>query len=198
MVRQARILAQATAQLIQAIKGEADALPNSDVQQRLLAAARSLADATAKMVEAAKACASNPSDADEQSKLRRAAEDLRSVTQSAAGDAIRKKVIKRLETAAKHAAATATQSIAAAQAAGPHNTNPTSQDQLLAACKAVADQIGKLVQAVKGTLAAPESPAAQLALISASDDFIQVRPSFTVLSISSNRHESPRISSNLS
>ena len=175
MVRQARILAQATAQLIQAIKGEADALPNSDVQQRLLAAARSLADATAKMVEAAKACASSPNDADQQSKLRKAAEDLRSVTQVAAGDAIKKKVIKRLETAAKHAAATATQSIAAAQAAGAHNTNPTSQDQLLAACKAVADQIAKLVQAVKGTLATPESPAAQLALISASDDFIQVR-----------------------
>lgn len=174
MVRQARILAQATAQLIQAIKGEADALPNSDVQQRLLAAARSLADATAKMVETAKACASNPNDADQQSKLRKAAEDLRSATQSAAGDAIKKKVIKRLETAAKHAAATATQTIAAAQAAGPHNTNPTSQDQLLAACKAVADQIAKLVQAVKGTLATPESPAAQLVLISASNDFIQV------------------------
>lgn len=84
------------------------------------------------------------------------------------------KVVKRLETAAKHAAATATQSIAAAQAAGPHNTNPTSQDQLLAACKAVADQIAKLVQGVKGTLANPDSPTAQLALIGASEEFIQV------------------------
>ena len=35
MVRQARVLAQATAQLIQAIKGEAEALPDSDLQQRL-------------------------------------------------------------------------------------------------------------------------------------------------------------------
>ena len=174
MVRQARVLAQATAQLIQAIKGEAEALPDSDLQQRLLAAARSLAEATARMVEAAKACASNPNDSEQQMKLRRAAEDLRSATQAAAGDAIKKKVIKRLETAAKHAAATATQSIAAAQAAGPHNSNPTSQDQLLAACKAVADQIAKLVQGVKSTLANPESPAAQLALISASEEFIQV------------------------
>ena len=173
MVRQARILAQATAQLIQAIKGEAEALPDTDLQQRLLAAARSLAEATARMVEAAKACASNPNDTEQQWKLRRAAEDLRSATQAAAGDAIKKKVIKRLETAAKHAAATATQSIAAAQAAGPHNSNPTSQDQLLAACKAVADQIAKLVQGVKGTLANPDSPAAQLTLISASEEFIQ-------------------------
>ena len=59
MVRQARVLAQATAQLIQAIKGEAEALPDSELQQRLLAAARSLAEAMARMVEAAKACASN-------------------------------------------------------------------------------------------------------------------------------------------
>ena len=66
MVRQARVLAQATAQLIQAIKGEAEALPDSDLQQRLLAAARSLAEATARMVEAAKACASNPNDDQQQ------------------------------------------------------------------------------------------------------------------------------------
>ncbi|XP_059352131.1 talin-2-like isoform X2 [Daphnia carinata] len=173
MVRQARVLAQATAQLIQAIKGEAEALPDSELQQRLLAAARSLAEATARMVEAAKACASSPNDASQQQKLRQAAEELRGTAQAAAGDAIKKKVIKRLETAAKHAAATATQSIAAAQAAGPHNSNPTSQDQLLAACKAVADQIAKLVQGVKSTLANPESPASQLALISASEEFIQ-------------------------
>ena len=127
MVRQARVLAQATAQLIQAIKGEAEALPDSDLQQRLLAAARSLAEATARMVEAAKSCASNPNDTEQQMKLRKAAEDLRSATNVAAGDALKKKIIKRLETAAKHAAATATQSIAAAQAAGPHNTNPTTQ-----------------------------------------------------------------------
>ncbi|KAK4020002.1 hypothetical protein OUZ56_001999 [Daphnia magna] len=173
MVRQARVLAQATAQLIQAIKGEAEALPDSELQQRLLAAARSLAEATARMVEAAKACASSPNDANQQQKLRQAAEELRGTAESAAGEAIKKKVIKRLETAAKHAAATATQSIAAAQAAGPHNSNPTSQDQLLAACKAVADQIAKLVQGVKSTLANPESPASQLALISASEEFIQ-------------------------
>jgi len=173
MVRQARVLAQATAQLIQAIKGEAEALPDSDLQQRLLAAARNLAEATARMVEAAKACASSPNDNEQQMKLRKAAEDLRAATNAAAGDALKQKVVKRLETAAKHAAATATQSIAAAQAIGLHNTNPTSQDQLLAACKAVADQIAKLVQGVKGTLANPDSPAAQLALISASEEFIQ-------------------------
>lgn len=48
------------------------------------------------------------------------------------------------------------------------------QNQLLAACKAVADQIAKLVQGVKGSLANPDSPAAQLSLISASEEFIQV------------------------
>lgn len=61
MVRQARRLGQATAQLIQSIKGEAERSPDQpDVQKRLLAAAKTLADATAKMVEAARRCASDP------------------------------------------------------------------------------------------------------------------------------------------
>ena len=38
----------------------------------------------------------------------------------------------------------------------------------------IADQIAKLVQGVKATLANPDSPSAQLALISASEEFIQV------------------------
>lgn len=50
MVRQARRLGQATAQLIQSIKGEAERQPDSELQRRLLAAAKTLADATARMV----------------------------------------------------------------------------------------------------------------------------------------------------
>lgn len=92
MVRQARVLAQATADLIQAIKGEAEVVPDTDLQQRLLAAARSLAEATARMVEAAKACARSPNDGDQQQKLRRAAEELRAAADAAAGDALKKKV----------------------------------------------------------------------------------------------------------
>merc|ERR1719187_677908 len=60
MVRQAKILAQATSHLIQAIKLEAEAQPEPDRQNQLLAAAKALADATARMVEAAKQCAANP------------------------------------------------------------------------------------------------------------------------------------------
>lgn len=51
MVRQARRLGNATAQLIQSIKGEAEKLSNNtDIHKRLLAAAKTLADATARMV----------------------------------------------------------------------------------------------------------------------------------------------------
>lgn len=45
---------QATSLLVNAIRGQAESHPDSDVQKRLLAAAKALADATAKMVEAAK------------------------------------------------------------------------------------------------------------------------------------------------
>lgn len=54
MVKQARVLGQATANLIQSIKVEAEKQPDSELQHKLLAAAKQLADATAKMVEAAR------------------------------------------------------------------------------------------------------------------------------------------------
>ncbi|VVD01405.1 unnamed protein product, partial [Leptidea sinapis] len=59
MVRRARHLGQATAQLIAHIKTEAEK-QGSENQGRLLAAAKLLADATARMVEAARLCATSP------------------------------------------------------------------------------------------------------------------------------------------
>merc|ERR1719297_744534 len=138
MVRQARILAQATAELIQAIKGEAESQSDSDLQKRLLSAAKALADATADMVEAAKRCASSPNNESSQEQLKRAADHIRATTSEAVGTTIKRKMIKRLENASKHAAATATQCIAASQGAGGHNSNPMAQDELMDSCKAVA------------------------------------------------------------
>lgn len=97
------------------------------------------------MVEAAKQCASNPSDPESQNRLKETAENLRSTTHAAVGTTIKRKMIKRLENASKHAAATATQCIAASQGAGGHNTNGMSQDELMESCKAVADVIPRLV-----------------------------------------------------
>ncbi|PSN52989.1 Talin-1 [Blattella germanica] len=173
MVRQARVLGQATAQLIQAIKGEAEKQPDSEIQRRLLAAAKTLADATARMVEAARLCASNPHDAQRQNQLRQAVEELRAATTAAATPALRKKLIARLEAAAKQAASTATQCIAAAQGAAHFNANKASQEELMSDCKVVADHIPSLVEGVKGTLSNPENPGAQLNLINASEQFLQ-------------------------
>ena len=58
MVKQAKILAEATSSLVNAIKFEAQY--DSDNRRRLLDAAKVLADATSKMVEAAKLAAKNP------------------------------------------------------------------------------------------------------------------------------------------
>lgn len=79
MLRQAKLLGQATAHLIESIKGEAENEYdiNSDKRTRLLAAAKVLAEATARMVEAARACASAPSDVAAQSNLKQAVEELR-------------------------------------------------------------------------------------------------------------------------
>merc|ERR550532_2697849 len=173
MVRQARILAQATAELIQAIKGDAESQTDSDLQKRLLSAAKALADATADMVEAAKKCAASPGNETSQEQLKRAADHIRATTSEAVGATIKRKMIKRLENSSKHAAATATQCIAASQGAGSHNTSNTTQDQLMESCKAVADVIPKMVEGVKYSMQNPSSAMAQLNLINNAERFLQ-------------------------
>ncbi|XP_069759034.1 talin-2 [Narcine bancroftii] len=173
MVRQARVLAQATSDLVNAMRSDAEAESDVDNSKKLLAAAKLLADSTARMVEAAKGAAANPENQVQQQKLREAAEGLRVVTNSAAQNAIKKKLINRLESAAKQAAASATQTIAASQNASSSNKNTAAQQQLVQSCKAVADHIPQLVQGVRGSQAEPENLSAQLALIIASQNFLQ-------------------------
>uniref|UniRef100_A0A9J8B029 Talin 1 n=1 Tax=Cyprinus carpio carpio TaxID=630221 RepID=A0A9J8B029_CYPCA len=189
---------QTSGELLQQI-GESDTdLENS---RKLLSAAKLLADATARMVEAAKVgqktlrvcfrldsgafgaecllcvcrqgAAANPDSEEQQQKLREAAEGLRMATNAAAQNAIKKRLVNKLENAAKQAAAAATQTIAAAQHAASSNKNPAAQQQLVQSCKVVADQIPQLVQGVRGSQAQPDSPSAQLALIGASQNFLQ-------------------------
>ncbi|XP_040191710.1 talin-1 isoform X1 [Rana temporaria] len=173
MVRQARILAQATSDLVGAIKADAEQESDLENSRKLLSAAKLLADATARMVEAAKGAAANPDSEEQQQRLREAAEGLRMATNAAAQNAIKKKLVHKLEQAAKQAAASATQTIAAAQNAASSNKNPAAQQQLVQSCKVVAEQIPMLVQGVRGSQSQPESPSAQLSLISAGQNFLQ-------------------------
>ncbi|XP_042366248.1 talin-2a isoform X2 [Plectropomus leopardus] len=173
MVRQARVLAQATSDLVNAMRSDAEAEVDVDNSKKLLAAAKLLADATARMVEAAKGAAAYPENEDQQQRLREAAEGLRVATNAAAQNAIKKKLINRLENAAKQAAAAATQTIAAAQNAAASNKNTAAHQQLVQSCKAVADHIPQLVQGVRGSQAKTEDLSAQLALIIASQNFLQ-------------------------
>ncbi|KAG7259775.1 hypothetical protein CRUP_001166, partial [Coryphaenoides rupestris] len=97
------------------MRSDAEAEVDVDNSKKLLAAAKLLADATARMVEAAKGAAAYPENEDQQQRLREAAEGLR----------------------------------------------------------AVADHIPQLVQGVRGSQAQPEDLSAQLALIIASQNFLQ-------------------------
>ncbi|XP_055365540.1 talin-2 isoform X3 [Betta splendens] len=173
MVRQARVLAQATSDLVNAMRSDAEAEVDVDNSKKLLAAAKLLADATARMVEAAKGAAAYPENEDQQQRLREAAEGLRVATNAAAQNAIKKKLVNRLEIAAKQAAAAATQTIAAAQNAAASNKNTASHQQLVHSCKAVADSIPQLVQGMRSSQAQPEDLGAQLVLIMASQNFLQ-------------------------
>ncbi|KAH6931665.1 hypothetical protein HPB50_026529 [Hyalomma asiaticum] len=182
MVRQAKVLARATAQLIQAIKGEAQAEPDSDQQKRLLAAAKVLADATARMIEAAKGCASNPHDSENQAALRKAAEELRHATNVAASNALKRKIIVRLENAARHASSAATQNIAAAQNASPYNSNVMLQEELMSSCRDVAGVIPRVVQGIKGTVAEPDNSMAHHRLLTSCQELIP--PASQMVSVS--------------
>ncbi|XP_028814097.1 talin-2-like isoform X1 [Denticeps clupeoides] len=173
MVRQARVLAQATSDLVNAMRSDAEADTDVDSSKKLLAAAKLLADATARMVEAAKGAAAYPENEDQQQRLREAAEGLRVATNAAAQNAIKKKLVNRLENAAKQAAAAATQTIAASQNAAASNKNTVSHQQLVHSCKAVADHIPQLVQGMRSSQAQPEDLGAQLSLIIASQNFLQ-------------------------
>uniref|UniRef100_A0AAZ3RBZ9 FERM domain-containing protein n=1 Tax=Oncorhynchus tshawytscha TaxID=74940 RepID=A0AAZ3RBZ9_ONCTS len=173
MVRQARVLAQATSDLVNAMRSDAEVEVDVDNSKKLLAAAKLLADATARMVEAAKGAAAYPENEDQQQRLREAAEGLRVATNAAAQNAIKKKLINRLENAAKQAAAAATQTIAASQNAATSNKNTAAHQQLVQSCKAMADHIPRLVQGVRGSQAQPEDLTTQLALITTSQNFLQ-------------------------
>uniref|UniRef100_A0A8C4QNG4 Talin 2 n=1 Tax=Eptatretus burgeri TaxID=7764 RepID=A0A8C4QNG4_EPTBU len=173
MVRQARLLAQATSDLINSIKMDAEAEGDQENSRKLLAAAKILADATAKMVEAAKGAAANPDSEEHRRQLQKAAEGLQRATMLAGQNAIKKKLIQRLETAARQAAAAATQGIAAAQQAADYNKNAAVQQQLVQSCKLVAEQIPQLVHGLSGSRTHPDSPSSQLALITASHNFLQ-------------------------
>uniref|UniRef100_A0A8C7D507 Talin-2 n=1 Tax=Oncorhynchus kisutch TaxID=8019 RepID=A0A8C7D507_ONCKI len=173
MVRQARVLAQATSDLVNAMRSDAEVEVDVDNSKKLLAAAKLLADATARMVEAAKGAAAYPENEDQQQRLREAAEGLRVATNAAAQNAIKKKLINRLENAAKQAAAAATQTIAASQNAAASNKNTAAHQQLVQSCKAMAEHIPQLVQGVRGSQAQPEDLTTQLSLIITSQNFLQ-------------------------
>ena len=79
--------------------------------------------------------AKNPNDQAEQERLRRAAEDLAVATNAATQNALKKKLIKRLENAARQAVAASTQLITASKAAAPTNKNQASQQQLNDSCR---------------------------------------------------------------
>lgn len=172
MLRQAKILAQAASYLIESIKFEAESVTDPAAKNRLMGVAEKLAEATANMIEVAKQCAMNPNDEKCQAALKEAAENVRIVANAATGNALNKKIIKSVENAAKLAAATGIQCMAAAQGAGPYNSSSASQAELLSDGQVVGDCIPLLVAGVKGTVNDIDSPKAQLALINACNQFL--------------------------
>ncbi|CAH1114601.1 unnamed protein product [Psylliodes chrysocephalus] len=179
MVRQARRLGQATAQLIQSIKGEAEKLPDSDIQRRLLSAAKTLADATARMVEAARQCASHPHEVVYQDQLRKTAEVLRDVTVVAATTpALRAKLVDRVQICARKAVSSATQCIPAAQNSHPYNTNAVTRETLSQDTMELAETIPLLIESIKANAQSPEETTSQVELMYIAEVFLHPAQQF--------------------
>uniref|UniRef100_A0A8C4ID52 Talin-1 n=1 Tax=Dicentrarchus labrax TaxID=13489 RepID=A0A8C4ID52_DICLA len=181
LMQLAKAVANAAAALVLRAKNVAQKTEDSAQQNRVIAAATQCALSTSQLVACTRVtvcvspqgAAANPDSEEQQQKLREAAEGLRMATNAAAQNAIKKRLVNKLENAAKQAAAAATQTIAAAQHAASSNRNQAAQQQLVQSCKVVAEQIPQLVQGVRGSQSQPDSPSAQLALISASQNFLQ-------------------------
>uniref|UniRef100_A0A674EIV1 Talin 2a n=1 Tax=Salmo trutta TaxID=8032 RepID=A0A674EIV1_SALTR len=178
----AKAVANAAAMMVLKAKNVAQVADDTVLQNRVIAAATQCALSTSQLVACAKVvsptisspgAAAYPENEDQQQRLREAAEGLRVATNAAAQNAIKKKLINRLENAAKQAAAAATQTIAASQNAAASNKNTAAHQQLVQSCKAMADHIPRLVQGVRGSQAQPEDLTTQLTLIITSQNFLQ-------------------------
>uniref|UniRef100_A0A4W6C8X3 Talin 2 n=1 Tax=Lates calcarifer TaxID=8187 RepID=A0A4W6C8X3_LATCA len=183
----AKAVANAAAMLVLKAKNVAQVAEDTILQNRVIAAATQCALSTSQLVACTKGAAAYPENEDQQQRLREAAEGLRVATNAAAQNAIKKKLVNRLEIAAKQAAAAATQTIAAAQNAAASNKNTVSHQQLVHSCKVqsctlshvksyntyLADSIPQLVQGMRSSQAQPEELGAQLVLIMASQSFLQ-------------------------
>uniref|UniRef100_A0A8C7UF50 Talin 2 n=1 Tax=Oncorhynchus mykiss TaxID=8022 RepID=A0A8C7UF50_ONCMY len=181
----AKAVANAAAMMVLKAKNVAQVAEDTVLQNRVIAAATRCALSTSQLVACTKVllqltptplfpgAAAYPENEDQQQRLREAAEGLRVATNAAAQNAIKKKLVNRLEIAAKQAAAAATQTIAAAQNAAASNKNTASHQQLVHSCKAVADHIPQLIQGMRSNQAQPEELSSQLALIMASQSFLQ-------------------------
>nr|XP_022902800.1 talin-2 isoform X2 [Onthophagus taurus] len=173
MVRHARVLGQATAQLITSIKGEAEKQQDTNIQRKLLAAAKTLADATSKLVEAARQCANSPQDLASQDNLRKTAEDLRDVTILAVTTpALRAKLVDRVHVCARRAVASATQCVPAAQASHPYNNNMATREALKADTTEMVSTIPPLVDAIRSQTSNPEDTNNQVGLMYVAEVFL--------------------------
>ncbi len=154
------------------IRGEAEEQQDNDGRDKLMGAAKKLADATTRMIDAAKLTAGAPQTTEHQIALRAAAEGLRTATSDAASDQLRKTAILRLEQAARQTAASASQTIAVANASEASSRNPQSQQNLSHHCQDVADYVPQLIASVRQNQQNPDDITTQMELLRVSSDIL--------------------------
>uniref|UniRef100_A0A8B9N265 FERM domain-containing protein n=1 Tax=Accipiter nisus TaxID=211598 RepID=A0A8B9N265_9AVES len=154
MVHQAHILAQATSDLVNTIKADTEGETDLENLRKLLS-----------MVETVKGAAAHPDSKEQQQWLHKAAERLHTATNAAAQNAIKKKLVHKLEVRCWARGCGGSVERAVSSQLSLSNDPPLWQ--------AVAEQILMLVQGIRGSQSQMDSPSTQLALIVASQNFLQ-------------------------
>ena len=100
--------------------------------------------------------------------------------------------------AAKQAATASTQLVNSSKMADKTNTNSTSQHELEMQCKTVNEQLPSLVQGFRGVAQNPDSANAQLTLLKACQEFVQVStPCLRISSLACHNESSGSLSEDL-
>ncbi|KAJ3049223.1 Talin-1 [Rhizophlyctis rosea] len=145
---------------------------DEEERDRLLTAATLLADATTKMVASAKDAAKNLADPNAQGRLKNSLRALHEAANIAAGPQLAGRAFQKLNKSIKDAVASSNQLISASRTVGQSNRNQTSQLQLNAAAKRVAETTPAVVGALKNSSSAPEDQVAQMKLIQAAKQLV--------------------------
>ncbi|VDK30451.1 unnamed protein product [Dibothriocephalus latus] len=176
MIAAARRLSQVSAQMIADVKTQAEqAEGDPERQTKLFAAAKQLADATTDLINHAKLCSTAPDLEPNQTKLKQSADELVVVAYASAAELLNARVMRSLQAAARAVVTASTHLVNTSRCAAKKSR--ANNYHILEDAKVVNELTPKLVSAIRYVRSRPDDPLAQLELICACQQVVEVSAS---------------------